>query len=99
MKHVLVLLALSGFVCGCTSGLQRAEMAAIDYESFVHVAAINADTKNATHVEAVLKENGIPCTIEGSVAYGVSVPPRQKEAATRILRADAKKRGYWIAFP
>ena len=100
MKYFVVLIGTLVLVCGCTRESQRPQSnVTIDYESFIHVAAINADMKGATHVETVLKDNGIPSTIEGSVAYGVSVPSNQKEKATRILKADSKKLGYWIKFP
>ena len=68
-----------------------------DYSKFVHVAAI--DSKMADHVGKVLERAGIQCIIEGSVAYGVSVPPGTESRATSLLRADSVVQKYWIQFP
>jgi hypothetical protein len=67
-----------------------------DYARYVGVAAI--DPKWATHVQGLLEDNGIPNVVEGAVAYGVSVPPGEKERAVKLLRADAARHGYWARF-
>lgn len=63
------------------------------------VATIGSiDRITGTHVTNLLKAKGIECAMGGSIVYGVSVPKQHAEAATRLLREDAKKRGYWIKF-
>ena len=77
---------------------QPAVQAAIpDYSKFVHVAAI--DPKMADHVGRVLQRAGIQSIIEGSVAYGVSVPLGSESRATSLLRTDSAARKYWVQFP
>ncbi|MCE9553245.1 MAG: hypothetical protein K8T91_07695 [Planctomycetes bacterium] len=68
-----------------------------DYASFVHVAVI--DPKQAVPVQKLLESNGIPNVIEGSVAYGVSVSPKDRDRAITLLKADAAQRGYWMQTP
>jgi hypothetical protein len=67
-----------------------------DYEKYVSAAAI--DPKRAEHVRKLLEEAGIPNIVEGSVVYGVSVPPDKKEQAIKLLRADAATEGYQVTF-
>ena len=90
----LSLLAL--FVVSCARR-PAAQAATPDYSKFVHVAAI--DPKMADHVGQVLERAGIQSIIEGSVAYGVSVPPGSESRAASLLRADSAARKYWIQFP
>jgi ABC-type oligopeptide transport system substrate-binding subunit len=68
----------------------------VNYESFVRVAVI--DPAKAEHVTALLESNGIPNVVEGSKAYGVSVPPAKKEKAIALLKADSEKGKYYIQF-
>ncbi|MGD0899574.1 MAG: hypothetical protein ABR915_17225 [Thermoguttaceae bacterium] len=68
-----------------------------DYARYVHVGVI--DPKQAGSVGKLLEDHGIPNIIEGSVAYGVSVPPEKKEGALELLKADAAKRNYWFKLP
>ena len=46
------------------------------------------------HVHNLLRSKGIPSVIEGSVIYGIAVPPSQSDEALRILRNDPQNRGY-----
>ena len=68
-----------------------------DYGKFVGVGAISPD--RAGHVQSVLEANGIPNIIEGSVVYGISVPPGDATKAATIVRQDAKTTGcrFWEA--
>ena len=100
-----ILLAVGITVClsmsACTSitttqDNREALYKGVDYESFVHVAAI--DPKRSEHVTALLEANGIPNVIEGSVVYGVSVPPAKKQEAIAVLKADSEKEKYYIKF-
>jgi hypothetical protein len=88
-------------ICACTSqttthGPRDRLYKDVDYRSFVGVAAI--DPAKAEHVTAMLEANGIPNIIEGSVLYGVSVPPAMKDKAIAMLKADSEKEKYYIKF-
>lgn len=63
---------------------------------FVHIAVIYS--KDGDQVERLLEGNSIRSAIEGSVVYGVSVRPEDRDKAIELLKADAAKRGYWIRF-
>jgi hypothetical protein len=53
------------------------------------------DPITGTHVFNLLASKGIECRIEGSsMTLSVTVPRWDAEAATRLLREDAKKRGW-----
>jgi hypothetical protein len=56
------------------------------------------DPAQADHVTKLLEANGIPNVVEGSVVYGVSIPPSMKDKALTILKADSDKQGYYIKF-
>jgi hypothetical protein len=88
----LVVLAASVSLCSCTS--KTAPHGRGDPQSFVGVAAI--DPAKAEHVTRLLEANGIPSVVEGSVVYGVSIPPSMKDKAITILKADSAKQGYYI---
>ena len=64
-----------------------------DHEKYVCIAAI--DPAWAEHVHKLLDNSDIPNLVEGSIAYGVSVPPPKKDEALRILKEDVEKQGYW----
>ncbi len=68
----------------------------VDYRSFVSVAAI--DPAKAKHVTTLLDTNGVPNLVEGSVVYGVSVPPAMKEKAIALLKADSQRKNTFIRF-
>ena len=68
----------------------------LDYNKFVHVAVV--DPMSAGRVSSVLGRNGIEAIIEGSVVYGVSVPPGTELQAIQLLRADSAAHKYWIQF-
>jgi hypothetical protein len=70
----------------------RADVTPIN--AFVYIAVI--DPKKAYRVMSVLEGSGIASIIEGSVVYGVSVPPSQESRAAALLRADAAAQGYWV---
>lgn len=56
------------------------------------------DSITQTHIHNLLARSGITSLMEGSVAYGVGVPPKDYERAWRILKADSEKMGYYIIF-
>jgi hypothetical protein len=95
----LVVLAASVSFCSCTSrtatpgDLEKPHDRG-DHQSFVGIAAI--DPAKAEHVTRLLDANGIPSLVEGSVVYGVSMPPSLKDKAITILKADADKQSYYI---
>lgn len=70
-----------------------------DYESWVSIGVVGGtDTKTQNRVRRILNASAIDCLIEGSVVYGVRVPPENRDRATTILKADAAENGYWIEF-
>jgi hypothetical protein len=61
------------------------------------VAAVGGTDRVAQmHVEGLLKRNGIDSLIEGSLLYGVAVPPRDAARARELLRRDVRERPYYI---
>lgn len=90
----LVVLAASVFLCACSS--KTATPGRGDPRSFVGIAAI--DPAKAEHVTRLLESNGIPSVVEGSVVYGVAIPPSMKDKAITILKADSDKQGYYVKF-
>jgi hypothetical protein len=66
-----------------------------DYEEFVGIAVV--DPKWGEHVQMLLEHAGIANIVEGSRAYGVSVPPGKKEQAVKLLKVDAIH-GYWATY-
>ena len=68
----------------------------VDYSKFVSIAAISPES--ADHVLWILERAGIEPIIEGSVIYGVSVPPGAESRAISLLRADSAAQKYWIQF-
>lgn len=100
LRYIAALAACS-FICTCSSRgasprRKEALYKGVDFKSFVHVAAI--DPKMAKHVTEMLEANGIPSIVEGSVVYGVSVPPKMKAKAVGLLRADSAGKKYYIRF-
>ena len=63
---------------------------------WVSVALI--DGNDAERLTKLLDAAGIDNLIEGSVAYGVSVPKGLAEKAKAFLRQDAAAHDYWIEF-
>jgi hypothetical protein len=95
--YVLLLLVLEFGICSC--GQQsHIPSSSIDYTKFVSIAGINGDPKLVKHVEGVLHAVGITAIIEGSVVYGISVPPDRRPEAIEVLRKDAAQHKYWIEF-
>jgi hypothetical protein len=64
----------------------------LNYDTFQSVGAIYPDRAN--HVTVLLDSHRIPNIVEGSVIYGVSVPPEHVTTAIKILSADSKQQGY-----
>jgi hypothetical protein len=83
-------------VSGPAVSKRKSDLYANQDSKYVGVAAI--DPKWAQHVQTLLERNGIPNIVEGSVAYGVSVPPDKKERAVELLQADVARHGYWARF-
>ena len=67
-------------------------------QKWVSVATVSgSDWITITHVTSLLEKEGIAAFAEGSVLYGVCVPPGDYEEAWEVLRKDSAERGYWIA--
>ena len=88
-------LVVAAFLGGMAIERERARREALAGE-FVSIAAI--DPSCADHVRTVLERAGIESIIEGSVVYGVSVPPGEELRAVSLLRADSAAQQYWIQF-
>jgi hypothetical protein len=72
---------------------------AADLEQWKGIAGISGtDRISVIHITNLLLSHGIKSAIEGSVIYGVSVPPAQAELASQLLRTNAAKLGYYIWF-
>ena len=99
---LVLLLAVACFFGGIRFERERqrradiaAELAAVtNFDNFVGIATI--DPSYHARVRRLLEGNGIKTIIEGSVVYGVSVPPQHQKVALSLLRNDAAARGYWI---
>jgi hypothetical protein len=96
-----VALAVILSICSCASQTATHDNSAelykgVDYKTFVVVAAV--DPAKSDHVTKLLHANGIPNVVEGSVVYGVSVPPSKKDKAIAVLKADSRKHAYYIKF-
>jgi hypothetical protein len=85
--RILLLLATAVVVCSCKSP---------DYSKFVGVAIIRGDRTIANSAESALARAGIPCNIQGSMGYSISVPPDKVSRAMAVLTKDAQDHGYRI---
>lgn len=87
MKTLLSLLLMNG------------ALAAADLKGWKGIAgASGTDRISQIHITNLLLSHDIQSTMEGSMVYGISVPPSKAEQASRLLRADARKLGYYISF-
>lgn len=73
--------------------------APLDVSDFKIAACIACgDRITNIHVSNLLGSHGIVPMIEGGLVFGISVPAAEAELAAKILREDAQKLGYYIAF-
>jgi hypothetical protein len=87
MKTLLLLLLMSGV------------LAAAEQKDWKGIAGVSGTDKiTQIHIANLLLPHDIESIMEGSVVYGISVPPAQADQASRILRTDAQKLGYYILF-
>ncbi len=99
MKAGPIIVIFLAVACVCFYARYRsAAMAAADYSILVPVATIAGDPAVAARAYDALAEVRIPCTIEGSRVYGVSVPRDQVKRAVETLRQDAQRHSYAIQF-
>jgi hypothetical protein len=87
MKTLLLYTLLSGV-------LTAAEMK--DWEGIAGVGGTDRITQ--IHITNLLLSHDIESGMEGSVVYGISVPPDKAEQASQLLHADARKIGYYVWF-
>jgi len=72
---------------------------AADLQDWKWIASISGNDKiSEIHVTNLLLSHGIKSVVEGSVLYGISVPPANAEQASQLLRTDARKLGYGVWF-
>ena len=73
--------------------------AAVDIKDWKGIAGVSGtDRITQIHITNLLLSHDIESVMEGSVVYGVSVPPAKTEKATKLLRSDAPKGGYYVFF-
>jgi hypothetical protein len=74
-------------------------VAAADVKDWKGIAGVSGtDRITHIHITNLLLSHDIESVMEGSVIYGVSVPPAKAEQATKLLRTDAQKSGYYVWF-
>jgi hypothetical protein len=70
-----------------------------DSDIMVRIAGVGGtDYPVHERIRLVLEGNGIPVAMWGSRFYNVTVIRSEAKSAIKILRKDAKERGYWIHF-
>jgi len=94
MKSVLLSALWAAALLGSCSVPQRGT----DFSKFVHAVMCSMDELTTTHVTALLKAQGIPCVIWGSIVYTVDVPAQDVDRARRILWNEAIRRPLSIGF-
>ena len=73
--------------------------AAADIKDWKGIAAVSGtDRITQIHITNLLLSHDIESVTEGSRIYAVSVPPAKAEQATKLLRTDAPKSGYYVWF-
>lgn len=85
--RISLFLAIAVVACSCASP---------DYSKFVAVAGIKGDRTIAHWAESALARAGIPCSIQGSMGYSISVPPDKASRAMAVLKKDAQDHEYHI---
>jgi hypothetical protein len=74
-------------------------LTAAEVQDWKWVACISGmDKISEIHIINLLQSHGIKSVIEGSLAYGISVPPTNAELASQVLRTNAAKLGYMVWF-
>ncbi len=74
-------------------------LTAAEVQDWKCVASISGmDKISEIHINNLLQSHGIKSVIEGSLAYGISVPPARAELASQVLRTNAAKLGYMVWF-
>jgi hypothetical protein len=66
------------------------------FSGLIQIATTAGDPMVAARVYQALLDVHIPCTVEGSRVYAVSVPRAQANRAAEALHQDAQKHGYAI---
>jgi hypothetical protein len=100
MKHfatcVLVCCGLAGCLVGTNSLVAPSrESAGPDWVCIGEIS--NSDLSAQTHIAALLEMHSIPFRMEGTVAFGVSVPMTNASSAIEVLVRDCEERLYEIA--
>jgi hypothetical protein len=74
-------------------------LTAADLKDWKGIACVGGtDRISQIHITNLLLSHDIQSAMEGSVVYGISVPPDKAEQASQLLRADARKNGYYVSF-
>lgn len=70
-----------------------------DVRNWKSIALVSGgDRITQIHITNLLLSHNIESVMEGSMVYDVSVPPSKAEQATKLLRTDAPKSGYFVSF-
>ncbi len=91
-----------GVLClvGCSNSSTQTNGGARITQKFVSIAVVGGtDSTTQAHIVSLLKVSSIDSYTEGSAVYGVFVPSQDTARATKILKADAATKKYWIEFP
>ena len=93
------LLGMLAVASGCSTSHRSAIVAGDDNREWKGIAAISGtDSISKIHITNLLLSHEIKSQIYGSLMYGVSVPAANAEEASKLLRADAHKLGYFVMF-
>lgn len=96
MKHFLIAILICVITTSCANSKETISTnEPSDDWSFVATVG-SVDRITHTHVQSLLKLHGIECLIEGSVVYGISVPKKNYDRATEVLKEDLKIHQYII---
>jgi hypothetical protein len=85
MKTLLLFLLVNGTLTACEVK---------DWKS-IGVVSGN-DVISLLHISNLLRSHGIRSSSGGSIVYDIYVPPVAAGKASQLLRADARKHGYWV---
>src|SRR5207244_532247 len=95
MKHILVIPLLA-----CCTGLcgESASAPAL-HEEWTSVAGVSGlDRITHIHIVNLLARKNIHAMLEGSIGYGVNVPKTKAVQAIMLLKADARRKEYFVTF-
>ena len=101
LSHFLLVCALLAPLGGWTTNrlLDYSRAYAASQDEFVSIGGFEGTMHAIQAVDAAFSLEKIPCTMEGSVGYGLKVRRKDVDRAIEVWRLDAEKNGYviWIS--